>query len=186
MSDPVRDLVHDHTDLNRRVLELGAMLASSPTNGSPAHGALGGRPTVPPPASEGPSRARLVVVLKELREQLFFHFAREEEGLFPFVSDRLPELAERVTEMAVAHDAICGALARMVHVAAAGTSADTAPAAAKIAEELASPSVLHALFERFQTAYAAHARFEAELLQVLDDRLDAVQRAQLAELVRDL
>ena len=175
MSDPVRELAHDHADLNRRVREIGAMLV--PPNGSPSGG-----------------RARLVVVLKELREHLFFHFAREEEGLFPFVSDRLPELADRVTAMAIAHDAICGALARMVHVATAGAAAITAAAAEEVAdaaaeEAAASPgelSVLRALFERFQTAYADHARFEAELLQVLDDRLDAAQRAQLAELVRDL
>jgi hypothetical protein len=182
MGDPVHELVHDHTDLNRRVLEIGAMLASGgPPDGAPANGA--------PPASTGSSRARLVVVLRELREVLFLHFAREEEGLFPFVAERLPELAERVTQMAIAHDSICGALARMVHVATAGTPAITA-AAAEVGEEVAaSPgelSVLRALFERFQGAYADHARFEAELLRVLDDRLDASQREQLAELVRDL
>lgn len=185
MSDPVHELAHDHADLNRRIREIGAMLASgSPINGAPASNA----------APAGSSRPRLVVVLKELREHLFFHFAREEEGLFPFVSDRMPELAERVTAMAVAHDAICGALARMVHVAAAGaaaiTAATTEEVAAAAAEEVtASPgelSVLRALFERFQATYADHARFEAELLQVLDVRLDAAQRAQLAELVRDL
>jgi hypothetical protein len=181
IADPVHELVHDHTDLNRRVLEIGAMLASGgPSNGAPAHGAS--------PASTG-GRARLVVVLKDLREVLFFHFAREEEGLFPFVAERLPELAERVTQMAVAHDSICGALARMVHVATAGTPAITAAAAEVVAELATSPgelSVLRALFERFQTAYADHARFEADLLRVLDDRLDASQREQLAELVRDL
>ncbi|HWU88569.1 MAG TPA: hemerythrin domain-containing protein [Kofleriaceae bacterium] len=165
MGDPVRELSHDHADLNRRVREIGAMLAS------------------------GSNRARLAVVLKELREHLFFHFAREEEGLFPFVSDRIPERAARVAAMAVAHDAICGSLARMVHVATAGLAAITAAAPTTADEVAASPgelAVLRALFERFQAAYADHARLEAELLQVLDDRLDTAQRAQLAELVRDL
>ena len=131
---------------------------------------------------------RVRVRLRELRELLFLHFAREEEGLFPFVADRLPELGDRVAAMAVAHDAICGSLARMVHTATA-TAPMVAVAAQDEAEAAAHPgelALLGALFERFQTAYADHARLEAELLAVLDDRLDAAQRAQLAELVRDL
>ena len=144
--DPVRELTHDHADLNRRVLELGATIAKQ---------------------SELQALAPL---LRDLREQLFLHFAREEEGLFPLVSDWIPELADQVLAMAVAHDTICGALARMVH--SASTEAD--------------PAVFRGLFVRFQTAYAEHAKSELDLLQQLDSRLDTTQRAQLAELVRGL
>jgi hypothetical protein len=144
--DPVHDLVHDHADLNRRVLELGASLAGHPT---------------PAPLSSA---------LEELREHLFLHFAREEEGLFPLVSEWIPELAEQVLAMVGAHDAVCGALARMIYMARAETDAAALPG----------------LLARFQTTYADHARDEAELLQRLDASLDATQRAQLAELVRGL
>lgn len=141
--DPVRSLAHDHADLNRRVLELGAAID---------------RP------------AALLGELEDLREHMFLHFAREEEGLFPMVSEQLPELAAQVLAMASAHDAICGALARMIHTARAEPDAVS----------------LHVLLARFQAAYADHARNEAELLQQLDARLDAAQRARLAELVRGL
>jgi hypothetical protein len=144
--DPVRDLAHDHADLNRRVLELGPLLAQ-----------LRALP-------------QLLPLLQELREQMFFHFAREEEGLFPLVADWIPELADQVLAMVSAHDAICGALARMIH--AASTDADAA--------------AFHGLLTRFEAAYGAHAKNEVELLTRLDERLDANQRAQLADLVRSL
>ena len=169
MSDPVHELTHDHADLNRRVRELGALLSGG--------------------AAARPDRTRVAAILRDLREQLFLHFAREEEGLFPFVADRLPELGERVTAMAIAHDAICGSLARMVHIATTGDPMGAAVGEEEAAELAASPgelALLGALFERFEAAYADHARREAELLSLLDDRLDGAQRAQLAELVRDL
>jgi len=145
-SDPVRDLVHDHADLNRRVLELGAIFE---------------RPPAP---------AQLLPTLQELREHMFLHFAREEEGLFPLVSEWIPEFAEPVLAMVSAHDAVCGALARMIYTAHAEVDAAALPG----------------LFTRFQAAYADHARQEAALLAQLDARLDATQRGQLAELVRSL
>lgn len=147
-ADPVRELTHDHADLNRRVLEVGAMIA--------------GRRTEPDGA--------LVAHLSELREHLFLHFAREEEGLFPFVAEELPELAEHVNAMSIAHDAICGGLARMIHMASTE----------------AKPIMLLNLFERFEAAYAQHATVEAELLRSLQGRLDADQLTRLAALVRGL
>jgi hypothetical protein len=72
--------------------------------------------------------------------------------------------------MAVAHDAICGSLARMYHLAASNAELTT----------------IMAVFSRFETAYASHATVEAELLQLLARRLDAAQRQRLAELVRGL
>jgi hypothetical protein len=144
--DPVRELAHDHADLNRRVLELGPLLA---------------RLSSPQP---------LLPMLQELREHMFLHFAREEEGLFPLVAEWIPELADRVLAMVSAHDGICGALARMIH--AASTEGDLA--------------AFQGLLGRFETTYSDHARNEVELLRRLDEKLDAAQRAQLSELVRSL
>ena len=152
MIDPVQDLVHDHADINRRVFALGSTIRALDRD-------------------DGNGMAlALVTRLGELRELLFLHFAREEEGLFPFVADAVPELAEQVHSMAVAHDAICGSLARMYHLAAANAELTT----------------IMAVFSRFETAYASHATMEAELLQLLARRLDAAQRQRLAELVRGL
>ncbi|HEX2691209.1 MAG TPA: hemerythrin domain-containing protein [Kofleriaceae bacterium] len=152
MTDPVQDLVHDHADINRRVRALGSTIRTLDRDGG-----------------DGLAVA-LVNPLGELREQLFLHFAQEEEGLFPFVSETVPELADQVQAMAVAHDAICGGLARMYHLAVANA-------------ELA---VVVAVFTRFETGYASHAEVEARLLHTLSERLDPAQRAQLAELVRGL
>lgn len=152
MTDPVQELVHDHADINRRVLALGSAIRALDRN-------------------DGNGMAlALVSLLGELRELLFLHFAREEEGLFPFVADTVPELAGQVHAMALAHDAICGGLARMYHLASA--NADL-------------PGIL-AVFARFEAAYGSHAETEAELLHQLSARLDPAQRARLAELVRGL
>jgi iron-sulfur cluster repair protein YtfE (RIC family) len=144
-NDPVNDLAHDHLELNRRVIALGGAIA----------------------ASRGDHAATL---LEELRDHLFDHFAREEEGLFPFVSEALPDLDDEVREMAIAHDMICGTLARMLHLAASG----------------AALSLVAELFGRFETAYARHADREATLLRALAQRLDADQRVSLAIVVRGL
>lgn len=144
--DPIDALVHDHADINRRVLELGRLLAG-----------------------HGDANQRVDVKLVELREDLFLHFAREEEGLFPFVTERFPELADSVDAMATAHDAICGVVARMCHVVSSSTV-----------------MTMRSLFERFEQAYAHHAKREAALLAQLAGRLDEAERAKLAQLVRDL
>ena len=145
MSDPVHELAHDHGEINGRVLALGKQLAQA----------------VP---------GDLNTPLTELRDLLFLHFAREEEGLFPFVADAVPDLAGIVRQMEIAHDTICGTLARMVHLAATQGTVPT----------------IAALFERFQVLYSEHSTTEASLLSSLDKRLDRSQRDQLASLVSGL
>jgi hypothetical protein len=152
MTDPIHELAHDHADINRRVFALGAAVRALDRDDG-----------------DGMALA-LVTRLGELRELLFLHFAREEEGLFPFVSETVPDLAEQVHAMAVAHDAICGGLARMYHLAVAN---------AEIA-------AIISVFTRFEIAYASHAEVEAEILQTLGGRLDREQRERLAALVRGL
>ena len=152
MNDPVEDLAHDHAELNRLVFAVGsAIRALDCADGDGMTLALESR-------------------LGELRELLFLHFAREEEGLFPFVSETVPELADQVGAMALAHDAICGGLARMCHLAAAN----------------ASPAMIAVVFTRFAAAYTSHADVEAQLLRTLGAQLGADQRARLAELVHGL
>lgn len=152
MSDPVQDLAHDHADINRRVLALGATIRAL------------GRDD-----SDGMALA-LMTRLDDLRELLFLHFAREEEGLFPFASETVPELAEQIHAMALDHDAICGGLARMCHLAAANAEIAT----------------IAAVFARFEATYSSHAEVEAKLLHKLGKRFGPEQRARLADLVRGL
>ena len=148
MKDPIHELTHDHADLNRRVIELGTLVRGLVGSGT----------------------RTLAGPLGELREMLFLHFAREEEGLFPFVAETVSELSDQVQEMAVAHDTICGALARMCYLASFDADA----------------SSVTALFERFEQAYAGHAKTEADLFRKLDARLDVQQRRRIAALVAGL
>lgn len=152
MTDPIDDLTHDHAAINRRVFAVGSALRALERDGG-----------------DGLARA-LVKQLGELRELLFLHFAREEEGLFPFVAEVVPELEEPVQAMAVAHDAICGALVRVYH----------------LAESSAAISSITSVFNRFETAYAAHSETEAAFLHTLASRLAPAQRDQLASLVHGL
>jgi non-ribosomal peptide synthetase component F len=100
MSDSVRDLAHDHREINRQVL---------------AAGVLARRRDAP--------AAELVAALGQLRDALFTHFALEEEGLFPFLAAALPALAERAHALGIAHDTICGALVRSFDLASKGADA---------------------------------------------------------------
>jgi hypothetical protein len=152
MNDPLADLAHDHADINRRVFAVGGAIRALD-------------------CEDGNGLAlALVSRLDELRELMFLHFAREEEGVFPFVGEAVPELADQVHAMAVAHDAICGGLARLCHLAAAN----------------AEPQTIRSVFARFETAYGSHAEAEAQLLRTLGAQLGPDDRAQLAELVRGL
>ena len=146
MTDPIGQLVHDHGELNRRVIALGVQMQKQVDVDA------------------------LLIPLRDLREQLFLHFAREEEGLFPFVIEHVAGLADQIHEMEIAHDTICGALARMVHLAQTNSAL----------------AILAPLFERFETAYATHAQMEGELLRQLATQLDADQRTRLAALVDGL
>lgn len=146
MSDAVEDLVHDHADINRLVLETSRALYSGD------HDALEDR-------------------LLQLQEQLFRHFAREEEGLFPFASDAAPQFAADMEALLAAHDTICGIVARMASL----LETDDTPW-----------DKITALFGRFETTYAAHAAGEAELLERLGSALTGDQRAKLAQVLEGI
>jgi hypothetical protein len=148
--DPVATLVHDHAAINRIMLELSREMEAL-RKGEEVN-------------------LDLADELHALRDLLFLHFAQEEEGLFPFVAEVLPALADQVAAMSAAHDGICGGLSRLVHMLE--TQADAA--------------TMLGVFDRFEHAYGEHARQESLLLSAVDREASPEQRAQLAELVRGL
>lgn len=149
MADAVTELTHDHVALNRQVLAASSALRHlAPTS----------------------TCALLEPQLSELRDALFLHFSREEEGLFPFVTEVAPHLEPQVTELLVAHDMICGALSRAVYLAS--TNAAT--------------STITPVLERFENSYAEHSQREAILLGTLERALDQAQRASLSAVVASL
>ena len=157
MTDALRQVEDDHTDVTRLVLALRQHLDDAARdNGSADHRGL---------------RERLT----QLRDQLIFHFAREEEGLFPFIRARAPAIADRVAALEAAHDTVCGGVVRM---AALATGQGPIPR-----ERL---DHLRSIFARFEPAYATHSQNEQALLRELGEHLDALRRAELAELLRGL
>ncbi len=124
--------------------------------------------TVASPSSD--ARAELVSALELLRDELLTHFANEEEALFPFIRASMPASAEAVDRLEGAHDTICGAVTRLLHLA--GRDAD-GPA-------------LASLHKRFESSYVEHSQSEAALFHELGKGLTALQRGELAVLLRGI
>nr|HEX4312356.1 hemerythrin domain-containing protein [Kofleriaceae bacterium] len=151
MADAIDDLAHDHREINRQVLDVAAALRALRHDDAPAVRAFS-------------------AAISTLHDMVFSHFAREEEGLFPYLGSAFPELADRVQELTIAHDTICGALTRARYLASADGDVAT----------------VRALYDRFELAYASHASRESALLRDIDERLDSSQRAVIADLLDDL
>lgn len=153
----LEDLQHDHAHLSRLVVEVGELVV-----------AWSASPTEPS------ARAELGDTVEALLDDLTKHFAREEEGLFPFVTARLPSLADRISRLSTLHDALCGALARLSR----NLSGD-GPSASIIV-------TVTTAFERFQDSYAEHAREERELLEHLPRVLGPTDREALRAILAAL
>ncbi len=153
-NDPILALDHDHVELSKLVSELDGLIARARAGEAAA------------------VHEDVAALLEGLREDLFLHFAQEEEGLFPYLGARLPDERGAIAAIETAHDAICGALSRMNHLASRGLADHVEP--------------LAALFERFAAGYAAHAREERAFLRRVGARLDDAQRAEVTELVKGL
>lgn len=139
----LHQLEHDHTTLSQAVADLRATLSRVP-------------------------RDVFVAKLDAVMDELFEHFAREEEGLFPYLLQQVPDQAEAIAQLQAAHDRICGAASRL---------------------KALSPEQIDlaiTLFKRFDAEYTGHAQREAEFLRSLGARLSASQHEALAEILRDL
>ena len=147
--DPILALEHDHVHLSRMVADL----RSSFDRGDIDHDELAG-------------------ILAALRDDLFEHFGREEEALFPYLMETLPDLRSSIARLEDAHDRICGAVSRLHSVAAKGSSA--------LREQHA---LAEQLFRRFDSDYVEHARHESELLRSLSTRLSEEQRARVKSIM---
>lgn len=152
-------LEHDHVHLSQLVFGVRDALVE------------GGRVDVVGPEF----LTELVRKVEELRDDLLLHFAQEEEGLFPYVVEHVPDAKSEVDRLQAAHDMICGTVVRMAYAARNQDRSET--------ERV---STVAMLFERFLTAYQAHAPDEVVFLRDLSTRLSDAERLELAEIVRTL
>jgi iron-sulfur cluster repair protein YtfE (RIC family) len=151
--NPLRAFEHSHTHLHQLAHDVRQLLANEP----PRPGAA--------------AREALTLLATALREELLEHFANEEEALFPFVREFLPEHAAAVDRLEAAHDGICGSIVRLAHLVARGWTV-TRDA--------------FVVFERFEEAYLAHSAEETELFETLKRAVDAAQQGSLSERLRGL
>jgi hypothetical protein len=158
VSDPVSQFEHSHGALTRRAIEIRDLVRAEPPEGLPA--AL--------------TRKQLLGQLELLRDDLLQHFANEEEGLFPFVRQNLPTKADAVDRLAEAHDTICGAIVRLVHLVRHD----------QVLKREHATLVAH--YERFESAYGRHSQSEGALFEELGEALDERLRGQLGEILRGL
>jgi iron-sulfur cluster repair protein YtfE (RIC family) len=160
MSDPVAHFEHSHSALGKLTLEVRNSMRAWFRTG----------------CRDAAARRHLLTELERLREDLIHHFAREEEGLFPFVRENVTSSAQAVDRLQDAHDSICGALVRLTHLVEHTDEADLD----------ASRPAIEALYERFERVYAMHSQEEAVLFDGLGRTLDQAQRNGLAEILQGL
>ncbi|MCA9689689.1 MAG: hemerythrin domain-containing protein [Nannocystaceae bacterium] len=152
MADLLDQLEHDHAPLTASLEELAEHVRAVQQEGRTPADVHGG-------FSE---------TVEEFRDDLLEHFGREEECLFPFLVEALPELADEIAALEAGHDQICGGVVRLAHLADRDPRAFTGVWV----------QVLHT-FERFDAAYREHARVERALLQRAVRSLNSEQRAAL-------
>lgn len=155
-ADSVDKLEHDHMHLSRLVDGMRESLREA-IRGEKDGEAL---------------RSDLEEFLELVQEELFEHFGKEEEGLFPWLIERLPDTRDRVASLEQGHDRICGVASRLQHIASVE--------AADLADHL---DTLVTLFARFDAYFTKHARDEWELFTHVRTRLDEPERRELARLL---
>jgi hypothetical protein len=151
MTNPVAELEHDHVRFSQSIDRMKTLLRSRGDD-------------------DANDDSELLRLVDGLRDDLFAHFAKEEEGLFPFLSRVLPDLRPEIDRLLLGHDIVCGSLVRLAHSLAASKS----------------PILMPGFFDRFERAYQDHARLEVALLRGVGGRLGPDERRELAELIIDL
>jgi iron-sulfur cluster repair protein YtfE (RIC family) len=144
LPNPLSLAEHDHGHLSQKIAVLHAEVTALRAAGTPLE----------------PMADDLVQALVALSDDLFEHFAHEEEALFPHIVAVAPDLAPAVASLVEGHDRICGAATRLLALR------DRPPTAANV--ELAA-----ALFQRLVDVYAEHSGREHEVLGVAALRLAA-------------
>lgn len=157
--DAIQKLEHEHVHLNRVVESLRESIEA----------ALRGEREV------AELRDEFVEFVGLVEEEIFEHFEEEEGTLFPWVIEQLPDTANTIATLEVSHDRICGTAGRMSWLLTQGEATFES-----------SFDQFVALFARFDANFTKHAREERELLRSLHARLNADQRRQLTELLRQL
>lgn len=117
-----------------------------------------------------------VEFLSAADEELFEHFDREEQVVFPFLLENVPESAESIRRLEYAHDRMCGAMGRMQRIVDAGGDQNF----------LENFEAMIALFTRFDANFGRHSREEIALFHTLGQQLTNSQLATLQHMLAEI
>lgn len=108
-------------------------------------------------------------------DELYGHFDREEQVLFPFLLENFPDAKDAIRRLENGHDRMCGALSRMQRLLAQDEAA--------IENNF---DTIAMLFARFDANFTQHVDQERELLQAMSQRLDEEQLKKLAAMLEEI
>lgn len=158
-ADSVDQLEHDHHHLTRVVTEMREAIRSALREETPVE----------------ELHVDALEFLTLVTEELYEHFNKEEEGLFPYLAAELPETAATVEGLERAHDRMCGVVGRMEHLVREGEESF-----------VANFDLIVSLFTRFDAYFTRHARDEGDLLREARLKLNREQRRHVARLLAEL
>ena len=151
--DPLDRLEHDHGQLSKRLGFVRALLVEARADSGAIENAVDMfQRTLPP-----------------LMHALVEHFAHEEQGIFPFVEARWPDLREEIGALVEGHDRIRETATIILALANRG---------------LRWFNLTAVMFDRLDGDFAEHDRRERVLLEALAERLDGDARRELAGMLR--
>ena len=156
VADPLKELAHDHRELSGLLIAVRDALSRVERGQSKLDDEL----------------HEIRDGIEAFREALLEHFAREQEGLLPFVVARLPAVRARTDELIAEHDRIAEVLTTLLKdLGKIDTSGELAPFRASLA--------------RFEDLYASHSRAELGFLEEVATALasDASAMDQLRSLL---
>jgi hemerythrin-like domain-containing protein len=135
LADPIQELAHDHRELSGLLIAVREALSRVERGQSQLDDEL----------------HEIRDGIEVFREALLEHFAREQEGLLPFVVSRLPAVTQRADELIAEHDRIAEVLTTLVKDL---TAVDTGGDLVSFRGSLA----------RFEELYASHSKTELGFL----------------------
>lgn len=128
---PLQELAHDHRELNDLLIAVHEAIARIEKGASKLEDEL----------------HEMTDGLEAFREELLEHFAREQEGAFPFLATRLPKARTRVDELIAQHDRIAESLDAVIQdLGKPGHTTSTSSWSQALA--------------RFESLYAEHSKSE--------------------------
>ena len=136
MADPLKELAHDHRELSGLLLAVRDALSRVERGQSKLEDEL----------------HEIRDGIEAFREALLEHFAREQEGLLPFVVARLPAVRAHTDQLVAEHDHIADVLTTLLKdLGTIDSSGDIAPFRRSLAH--------------FEDLYASHSRAELGFLE---------------------